>query len=107
MKTLAAAMLLAVMIMTAACDRVPDVAGVYRTDPEAGGTANITLELDKDGDGTWSTDLDRVELTWTIKDGHIWLHTQSGGVITGRVEKNGISLDMPGAGTVALTKSKD
>lgn len=88
---------LAVMLILG-CSRTPEVPGTYFA---KNGEAAVHLTLGEDGKGVWSTEGDDVQLTWQVKNGEVWLHTKSGGVLPGRIAGDGvIRLDLPGVGAL-------
>lgn len=78
-----------------------DLAGTYEAviGSAKGGkkTVNVNLELKPDHKGNWTVEDNTTEFRWEIREGSLWMHTVSGGVIVGEMEKNGFRIRLPGA----------
>ena len=103
------ACLFALLLLIPACRSTPqDVAGTYAAPNPATGKPPFTLTLGKDGKGSLACDFEDAKISWESRpDGEIWLHTKTGGVISGRVEGETLLLNLPGSGTLSFKKSED
>ena len=91
------------LLALAACsgDRAT-VSGTYRAVSDG---TEIVLTLDKEGKGTWSTDLDEIPFKWTLRpDGSLWVHTREGGVIRAEIVDDGLRMRLPGTDTLIFTR---
>ena len=87
----------------AACSDPSHLVGKYQSPPEA--ERFVLLDLQPNGQGTWETDFDVVSFRWKQRGGEIWLHTRTGGVITGDiVESTRLKVDIPGVGVIVLER---
>lgn len=66
----------------------------------------LELELGENGTGSWSTLEDNVSFRWEIREKQIWLHTKAGGLITGKINKNSIEINLPGVGIHSFIKKR-
>lgn len=100
---------LAVVLMSGAllmgCSDDPKVPGVYQEVSESGPGADSTIELQEDSKGTWETPGDSVSFRWSVREGEIWLHTETGGVIIGELTDRGFVIELPEAGTFVFEKT--
>lgn len=102
-RSIVTTLLLFLVLTLAGCsgDPVP-LTGTWRA--TSGDTA-IELTLEKDGKGTWSTDLDEIPFKWTVRDdGSLWIHTREGGVIPGKIANKTLRVSLPGMEPLAFTK---
>ncbi|PTN37013.1 hypothetical protein C6366_07855 [Desulfonatronum sp. SC1] len=89
--------------MAAACSDPLHLVGKYQSLPEA--ERFVLLDLQPNGQGTWETDFDVVSFRWKQRGGDIWLHTRTGGVITGDiVDAIRLKVDLPGVGVIVLER---
>ena len=93
---------LAFFLITA-CSDPSNLVGKYQSPPEA--EHFVLLDLQPNGQGTWETDFDVVSFRWKQRGQEIWLHTRTGGVITGDiVEATRLKVDIPGVGVIVLER---
>ncbi len=89
----------------------PELAGTYEAviGSAKGGkkTVNVNLELKPDHKGNWTVEDNTTEFRWEIREGKIWIHTVSGGVIVGDREKTGFRIRLPGAETGFFARVKE
>ena len=64
----------------------------------------LFLELKANGRGSWSIEEDNVSFKWEIRKKEIWLHTQLGGVIVGKISGNSIEVSLPGVGIYSFKR---
>lgn len=77
-------------------DRSAAVAGKYEARAtEEGKVPTAALDLLPDHRGTWATEQDNVTFKWEKRGEEVWLHTQSGGVIVGKISGDGIVFHLP------------
>ena len=102
-RRIVSALVILLLLALAACSGDPaPVSGEYRA--ETDGT-QIVLTLDKDGKGTWSTNLDEIPFKWTLRpDGSLWVHTREGGVIRAEIGENSLRMRLPGTDTLVFTR---
>lgn len=90
-----------------ACQRQSGWEGNYsgRTSEPAAGP--LVLHLQSDGKGLWEIDGESTPFRWEERQGALWLHLKSGGVILARPMEPQGTLDMvlPGVGSLRLKKS--
>lgn len=100
-------------VLTAACGKTgdADLAGKYEAVniglKGAKKPVNVSMELKPDHKGQWTVEADTAEFRWEIQEGKIWIHTLSGGVIVGDMEKNGFRIRLPGAETGFFARVKE
>jgi hypothetical protein len=97
--------LLVLLAIPAACQPGRDLAGKYQAaDPQPGGKA-LHLELKRDGKGTWKSGHDDVSFTWEDRGAEVWLHLKVGGVIAGKVGRDGsLSISLPDTGIIRFER---
>jgi hypothetical protein len=89
--------LLLSVLLTAGCTKERQgFAGEYLSEEDENGAPAVTLELGENGTGSWATDEDNVSFKWEVRGKEIWLHTRSGGVITGKITGDAIEIRLPG-----------
>jgi len=71
--------------------------------------AMVTLTLQTDGKGLWVVDQESTPVRWKIRQGALWLHVKSGGVLIAQPLDNEklLSVSLPGGETVLLKKALD
>jgi len=71
--------------------------------------ALVTLTLQADGKGLWVVDQESTPLRWKFRQGALWLHVKSGGVLIAQPLDNekSLSIGLPGGGNVLLKKASD
>ncbi|EFI33714.1 conserved hypothetical protein [Desulfonatronospira thiodismutans ASO3-1] len=92
-------------VLIMGCSEAPEVPGVYQEVSENGPDAGSTIELQEDRKGTWETPRDSVSFRWSVREGEIWLHTETGGVIIGELSDSGFVIELPEAGTYVFEKT--
>lgn len=86
------------MVMVLACTPEPKVVGTYIADPnDSPRQSETTLELKDNGVGLWKVGDEEVSFTWHIKGEQLRVHTKGGGVLVGVLDKNTISISLPGS----------
>lgn len=100
---IAPALLILLILALAACSQEQTtVAGTYRAISDG---TEIVLTLNKDGKGTWSTDLDEISFKWSTRAADkIWIHSREGGVIQGRIKNSTLRLTLPGTNTLIFER---
>lgn len=104
MRLALAALCLAALCLAAltACSGAPDVAGSYHADADG---ERVELELTDGGKGVWTTQDEEVAFSWERRDEEVWLHTRSGGLMTGTLEHGGgLTMDVPGVGALHFSR---
>jgi hypothetical protein len=71
--------------------------------------ALVTLTLQADGKGLWVVDQESTPVRWKLRQGALWLHVRSGGVMIAHPLDNekSLSISLPGGETVLLKKASD
>jgi hypothetical protein len=71
--------------------------------------ALVTLTLQADGNGLWVVDQESTPVRWKKRQGALWLHVKSGGVLIAQPLDNekALSVSLPGGGNVLLKKTSD
>jgi hypothetical protein len=91
--------------MVSGCGRQEALVGKYEAVSQtAAGRIILTLDLQADGKGLWSVETDNAPLRWDLHKNKIRLHTQTGGVIQGTMDRGGLQITMPGQGVIDFTK---
>ncbi|MFW5730237.1 MAG: hypothetical protein ACOCPN_00685 [Desulfonatronovibrionaceae bacterium] len=91
-------LLLLAVSMGSACTRESGLTGRYTAVLDSARQTRSVIELKKDGQGIWETEIDLVNFRWKVRGEEIWLHTKTGGVITGRLTSTGFVVEIPGVG---------
>ena len=95
------------MILFFACDNKQKYAGLYRAEGgELQQGRENTIELKENGHGVWRVADDEASFSWGVNGKEIRLHTKTGGVITGMLEKSGLEITLPNSRKVFFTKIK-
>lgn len=85
-----------------ACSAAPDLAGSYHSDTDGD---LVVLELNAGGKGVWTSQDEEIAFTWEVRDGEVWLHTRTGGLITGTVgREKGLDMKVPGVGDMHFSR---
>ncbi len=71
--------------------------------------ALVTLTLLADGKGLWVVDQESTPVRWKMRQGALWLHVKTGGVLIAQPLDNEkvLSVGLPGGGNVLLKKTSD
>jgi hypothetical protein len=102
---LAAIGLLFVAIAVYGCGQREAAVGKYEAVSQTAESRIIfTLELQADGKGFWSVDTDNAPLRWDLHKNTIRLHTQTGGVIQGTLDRDNLQVAVPGQGDIKFTR---
>ncbi len=84
------------LVALMACSGGPDVAGTYKGGP---GGDTVELSLDAGGKGHWTAEDEEIPFNWELRGGKLWLHTKTGGLVTGELGGDGaIDMVIPGLG---------
>lgn len=69
----------------------------------------VTLTLQSDGKGLWMVDQESMSLRWKKRQGALWLHVKTGGVLIAQPQDNEktLSVSLPGGGNILLKKTSD
>lgn len=69
----------------------------------------VTLTLQADGKGLWMVDQESTPVRWKKRQGALWLHVKTGGVLIARPLNNEktLSVSLPGGGAILLKKVPD
>lgn len=91
--------------MLLSCRHTNEIAGRYEEANPISKNFSVALELKNDGKGIWSAGEEVIEIKWETRGRELWLHTKSGGIISGRISRNdSIDIVVPGVGTFGLKK---
>jgi hypothetical protein len=104
-------MLLAFLL---SCDSKDKYVGVYQAQATSPAKQGVTiLELKANGDGLWRVSSRKatatfveVPFTWYIKRGDLRVHTRTGGVIVGKIDKDTIQITLPGSRALTFKKTQ-
>lgn len=89
--------LIVLLLFTLSCKSDQRLIGKYQAESNPKGESEfIFLELMANGRGLLSTEEDNVSFKWESREGVIWLHTSSGGIILAKDLGEMIEIDMPG-----------
>jgi hypothetical protein len=99
--------LVAVGLVLCGCESDASWQGRYAS-PAAEGAA-VTLTLQADGKGLWMVDQESTPVRWKKRQGALWLHVRTGGVLIARPleGEKALSVDLPGGGNILLKKVLD
>ena len=85
------------LVLTFSCAPKDIYEGVYKAE---GGTSqkycNSQIELMDKGLAVWRVPDDEVSFRWDIKDSQLWLSSQSGGIVIGKIQGDTIEVKLPG-----------
>ncbi len=95
-------------VSLSACEDRADVQGSYLAESPPDTQANYQkLILNLNGQGSWVRGDERVFFKWETNNNKIWLHTKSGGIISGYIVKaDRIQIMIPGSGVIVFKKVK-
>jgi hypothetical protein len=101
----AAAWLLLALLL-AACGEPSRLRGVYSGQSSGPAAASVLLRLMDDGKGQWEIDGESTPLRWEERDGALWLHLRSGGVILARphAQDGALIVELPTVGRLRLSR---
>jgi hypothetical protein len=96
------------------CESRDKYVGVYQAQATSSARQDVTiLELKANGDGLWKVSsrkitgtFTEVPFTWHIKRGELRVHTRTGGVIVGKIDKDTIQITLPGSRALTFRKSQ-
>ena len=87
------------------CDSAKQYTGTYVSVSEGQPSQRKTiLELKDDANGLWTTNEKEVPFRWSVKGKEIRLHSKEGGVITGKILDDTITVTLPGYKVMTLKK---
>ena len=94
-------------LVFSACESGSGWEGRYVSQATEG--AMVTLKLQADGKGLWMVDQESTPVRWKMRQGALWLHVKSGGVLIAQPLENekALSVGLPGGGNVLLKKASD
>ena len=94
-------------LVLCACESTSGWEGRYISSATEG--SMVTLTLQADGKGLWVVDQESTPVRWKKRQGALWLHVRSGGVLIGQLLENekALSVSLPGGGSVLLKKVSD
>jgi hypothetical protein len=94
-------------LVLSACESGSGWEGRYISSATEG--APVTLTLQADGKGLWMVDQESTPVRWKMRQGALWLHVKSGGVLIAQPLENekALSVGLPGGGNVLLQKASD
>lgn len=69
----------------------------------------VTLTLQADGKGLWVVDQESTPVRWKKREGALWLHVKTGGVLIAQPMDNEkvLSVGLPGGANILLKKTSD
>lgn len=99
--------LLLIGLLVWACDSRSAWEGRYvgQTGQDPAGT--VTLLLQAGGKGQWVAEQESTPLRWEERNGALWLHLKSGGVMVAQTmaAEKALGLEIPGIGPLTLRKA--
>ncbi|MFZ3047924.1 MAG: hypothetical protein WA151_18580 [Desulfatirhabdiaceae bacterium] len=105
---------LSIWIVTAglffsACESRNGWEGRYVSGETTASSPGISLTLQADGKGLWMVDQESTPIRWEKRQGDLWLHIRTGGVLIGKIQPDPdtIAVGLPGGGSVLLTKTSN
>jgi len=102
---------LAVMVigwLMVACSSAHPWEGQYVGQPGQGAHGAVTLVLQAGGKGLWTADQESTPLRWEERDGGLWLHLNTGGVVICRPVRGHqeLTIALPGIQPFTLRKER-
>jgi hypothetical protein len=102
------------LMFLVSCESRDKYVGVYQAQVTSTAKQDVTiLELKANGDGLWRVSSRKVTgtfaevpFTWHIKRGDLRVHTRTGGVIVGKIDKDTIQIALPGSRALTFTKTQ-
>jgi len=96
--------LILILLALVSCGHKHDPVGRYEAKhPSEGSTIQMLLKAD--GKGQWTIARENIHFGWEQKGEEVWLHSRTGGVIVGKIDKDGsIDVDVPGAGRLLFKR---
>ena len=96
------------------CESRDKYAGIYQAQATSSARQDVTIiELKANGDGLWRVGSRKVAGTfvevpfsWHIKRGGLRVHTRTGGVIVGKIDKDTIQITLPGSRSLTFKKTQ-
>jgi len=84
------------IIFIHACTSKDGFAGIYTAvGGEKTSPAEITMELNEDGKGSWKKLDEKVFFSWEVDHRELRLHLKLGGVIIGKIDRDTIKISLP------------
>lgn len=94
-------------VVLSGCDSDKRYTGTYvAVSKEKPPRTETILELKDHATGVWKTKEREVPFRWSIKKNEIRFHTKEGGIITGKISKDVITLRLPNDKVMTLKKRK-
>jgi hypothetical protein len=92
-------------LLFCACESGSGREGRYLSSESEG--ARVTLTLESDGKGLWMTDQESMPVRWKMRQGAMWLHVKTGGVLIAQPldDDKSLSVSLPGGVTILLKKT--
>ncbi|HNR13409.1 MAG TPA: hypothetical protein PKM59_08865 [Thermodesulfobacteriota bacterium] len=88
-----------------ACSPPEHYEGTYVAVNEAGPPHEPTvIELKEDSQGICRTEEQEVAFRWSVHNHEIRLHTKQGGILQGKIDRNTLTLNMPGEKLVVFKR---
>jgi hypothetical protein len=102
------------LVFLLACESKDKYVGVYQAQATSSAKQGVTiLELKVNGDGLWRMSSHNVTgtfveapFTWFIRRGDLRMHTRTGGVIVGKIDKDTIQITLPGSRALTFKKTQ-
>jgi hypothetical protein len=96
------------LMLTVSCKDSGVLVGKYLAENERDQRSSaVLLELGTNGEGSWAIEEDNAFFKWEVRTNEVWLHTDSGGVIVGRIVGDTIEISLPGVGDNSFRKVKE
>ncbi len=70
------------------------------------GVPDQVIELREKGHGIWRTGDEETSFTWNVKKDEIRLHLKLGGVIRGKINKDAMTVILPGPKTMVFKRDR-
>jgi len=98
------ALICLILTFPSSCGRKDIYEGIYKAQEETTKYSGSQLELMEKGQAVWRVTDDEVSFRWDIKGSEIWLSTNSGGIIIGKIHGDTIDITLPGAKKMSFKK---
>ncbi len=91
----------------AGCGDAPRSNAVYVGEIPGEQVLTVELRLDSNGTGAWVSEEETTPFKWEMKRDQIWLHTNAGGVVPGKITEDHVELTVPSHGVIVFSKTKE
>ncbi len=91
----------------AGCQDASRMNAVYTGEIPGEPIQSVELRLNSNGTGAWVSEDETTPFRWERKADQIWLHTNAGGIVPGKIYEGHIELTVPGHGKIVFSKAAE